>query len=98
MNKGSHPLSHRACCNLRPMPLALILSSYVAAGRMGGVGQMLALAALGIDPVLVPASLFGRSPAKGGRGFGTEADVFRSLLADAEAEGVLAHADLVITG
>ena len=47
------------------MPLALILSSYVAAARVGGGAQQFALAPFGIDPVLVPTVLFGRSPARG---------------------------------
>jgi pyridoxal/pyridoxine/pyridoxamine kinase len=52
------------------MPLALILSSYVAASRVGGGGQQYALAAFGIDPVLVPTVVFGRHPGKGAPGGG----------------------------
>jgi len=78
------------------MPLALILSSYVAAARIGGGAQQYALAACGIDPVLVPTVLFGASPAKGGRGRVVESDLFHDLLADAEA--LFAGLDLVVTG
>lgn len=80
------------------MPLALILSSYVAADRIGGGAQLFALAACGIDPVLVPTVLYGRSPAKGGRGKAVEADLFHDLLNGVEAQGLFGLADLVITG
>lgn len=80
------------------MPLALILSSYVAADRIGGGAQQFALAACGIDPVLVPTVLYGRSPAKGGRGRAVEADLFHDLLNGVEAQGLFGLADLVITG
>lgn len=80
------------------MPTALILSSYVAASRIGGAAQQLALAALGVDPVLVPTVLFGASPATGARGRAVDADLFADLLAGVEAQGVFARCDLVITG
>ncbi|WP_332765209.1 PfkB family carbohydrate kinase [Phenylobacterium sp.] len=80
------------------MPLALILSSYVAADRIGGGAQQFALAACGIDPVLVPTVLYGRSPAKGGRGKAVEPDLFHDLLNGVEAQGLFGMADLVITG
>jgi len=83
---------------LQPAPLALILSSFVAASRIGGAAQQLLLAAHGFDPVLVPTVMIGRSPAKGAVGQVTEPDVFARMLADAEAEGLFAAADLVITG
>lgn len=80
------------------MPLALILSSYVAAARIGGAAQQYVLARHGIDPVLVPTVLLGRSPAKGARGQATDPDLFARLLADVEAEGLFGLCDLVITG
>lgn len=80
------------------MPQALILSSSVAASRIGGSAQVLALAALGVDPVLVPTVLFGASPAKGARGRAVDADLFADLLAGVESQGVLAHCDLILTG
>jgi len=80
------------------MPQALILSSYVAASRIGGSAQVLALAALGVDPVLVPTVLFGASPARGGRGRAVDAALFADLLAGAESQGVLFGCDLILTG
>jgi pyridoxine kinase len=80
------------------VPLALILSSYVAAARIGGGAQQYALAAFGIDPVLAPTVLFGRSPAKGARGQATDPALFERLLADIEADGLFGRADLLITG
>ena len=81
------------------MPVALILSSYVAASRVGGMAQALALAALGIEPVVVPSVLFGRHPGRGSPGGGAVSiETFDGLLVGVEADGVFARADLVITG
>lgn len=80
------------------MPRALILSSYVAAGRIGGGAQQLALAALGIDPILVPTVMFGASPAKGGRGRATDLELFQNLLDGVESQGLLGRLDLIVTG
>jgi pyridoxine kinase len=81
------------------MTLALILSSYVAASRVGGMAQSLALTALGIEPVLAPTVLFGRHPGRGAPGGGAVSDaMFEAVLAGIEADGALAHADLLITG
>lgn len=77
-------------------PLALILSSYVAASRIGGGAQQFVLAACRIDPVLIPTVLFGASPAKGGRGRAVDPELFGQLLAG--VEGLLDQVDLVITG
>ena len=71
------------------MPLALILSSFVARSRIGGAAQQYAFAPFGIDPVLVPTVLFGRSPARGAPGgAAVAADTFRQMLLDIEAEGL----------
>lgn len=80
------------------MPLALIMSSFVAASRIGGAAQQYVLAAHKIDPVLAPTVMFGRSPAKGGAGEVTPPDVFRRMLADIEADALFGLVDLVITG
>lgn len=80
------------------MPLALILSSYVAAARIGGGAQQFALAAFGVDPVLVPTVTFGKSPPHGGRGRMTEPDFFAHMLEDVRSEGLFGLADVVITG
>jgi pyridoxine kinase len=80
------------------MPLALILSSFVAASRIGGAAQQYVLAAHKIDPVLAPTVMFGRSPAKGGQGEATTAEVFQRMLGDIEADAIFGMVDLVITG
>ena len=80
------------------MPLALILSSFVAASRIGGAAQQYVLAAHKIDPVLAPTVMFGRTPARGGRGEVTSPDVFRRILGDIEADGLFGMVDLIITG
>ncbi len=80
------------------MPLALILSSFVAASRIGGGAQQYVLAAHKIDPVLAPTVMFGRSPAKGGVGEVTAPQVLAQMLADIEADAVFGLVDLVLTG
>jgi pyridoxine kinase len=80
------------------MSVALILSSFVAASRIGGGAQQYVLAAHKIDPVLAPTVLYGRSPALGGEGEVTSPDVLRRMLADIEADAVFGEVDLVITG
>ncbi len=80
------------------VPLALILSSFVAASRIGGAAQQYVLAAHKIDPVLAPTVMFGRTPARGGRGEVTSPDVFRRMLGDIEADALFGMVDLIITG
>lgn len=80
------------------MPLALILSSFVAASRIGGAAQQYVLAAHRIDPVLAPTVMFGRTPARGGQGEVTPPDVFRRMLGDIEADALFGLVDLIITG
>src|SRR5947209_13468054 len=80
------------------MALALIMSSFVAASRIGGSAQQYVLAAHRIDPVLAPTAMFGRSPAKGSQGGVTAPPVFRRMLADIQADAVFGYVDLVITG
>lgn len=80
------------------MPLALILSSFVAASRIGGGAQQYVLAAHKIDPVLAPTVMFGRSPAKGGVGEVTSPEVLAQMLADIEADALFGLVDLVLTG
>jgi len=80
------------------MALALILSSFVAASRIGGAAQQYVLAAHGIDPVLAPTVMYGRSPARGSQGQVTAPDVFARMLADIEADALFGMVDLVITG
>ena len=80
-------------------PLILILSSFVAAGRVGGGAQVAALAALGVETVLVPTVLFGRHPGLGAPGGGAvDIDTFEGVLTGVEAAGVFQAADAVIAG
>ena len=71
------------------MPLALILSSYVAASRVGGMAQALALAPFKIDPVLIPTTLYGRHPGWGPPG-GAAVDpaTFKSMIEGVAANGL----------
>jgi pyridoxine kinase len=80
------------------MPLALILSSFVAASRIGGAAQQYVLAAHKIDPVLAPTVMLGRNPARGSRGQVTPPDLFAQMLAEIEADALFGMVDLVITG
>ena len=82
------------------MPLALILSSHVAGSRVGGFPQALALARLGVDPVLIPTVLFGRRPGldtpPGGGAVGDA--LFRGMLQGVGDHGLHGLADAVVTG
>lgn len=80
------------------VPLALILSSFVAASRIGGAAQQYVLAAHRIDPVLVPTVMLGRNPARGSGGQATPPELFGRMLADVEADALFGLVDLVITG
>jgi pyridoxine kinase len=81
------------------MPFALILSSYVAASRVGGMAQVLALEPFGIDTALVPTVLFGRHPGWGAPGGApVDAVVMVGVLEGIEAQGLFALTDAVITG
>ena len=81
------------------MPSVLIISSFVAASRVGGGAQMLALGRLGIEAILVPTVLFGRHPGWGPPGGGpVEADTIQAMLEAIEAQGLFASLDAVITG
>jgi pyridoxine kinase len=81
------------------MARVLILSSFVVASRVGGGAQALALARLGIEPVLVPTVLFGRHPGHGPPGGGpVAAETFAAMLGGIEAHGGLEGLAAVITG
>jgi pyridoxine kinase len=81
------------------MSRALILSSHVAASRVGGYAQSLALSAFGVDPVLVPTVLFGRHPGWGPPGGGAvDPAMFRALIGGVEAQIPLSDFDAVICG
>ena len=79
------------------MARALILSSHVAASSVGASAQALALAALGIEPVVVPTVLFGRHPGWGAPGGGpVPREEFAGMLEGIAAQGL--GFDLVLTG
>src|SRR5471030_2479090 len=81
------------------MARVLILSSYVAASRVGGGAQSLALARLGIEPILVPTVLFGRHPGYGPPGGSpVEPETFEAMIGGIEAQGLFGKLDAVITG
>jgi len=81
------------------MARVLILSSFVAASRVGGGAQAMALARLGIEPVLVPTVLFGRHPGHGPPGgAAVAAETFEAVLGGVEAQGVFGSVNAVITG
>jgi pyridoxine kinase len=82
------------------MPLALILSSFVAGSRVGGFPQALVLQTFSVDPVLVPTVLFGRRPGRGRApgGGAVDAETFAGVLEGVEANGLFGLFDAVITG
>jgi pyridoxine kinase len=81
------------------MPSVLILSSFVASSRVGGGAQALALARLGVEPILVPTALLGRHPGWGAPGGGpVEAATMQAMLEAIEAQGLFADLAAVITG
>ncbi len=81
------------------MSSVLILSSHVAASRVGGFVQSLALSALGRDPILVPTVLFGRHPGRGAPGGGAVTpELFAGMLRGVADQGLSGALDAVITG
>jgi pyridoxine kinase len=81
------------------MPMVLVISSYVAASRVGGGIAPYVLAPMKIDSVHIPTCLFGRHPGWGPPG-GTavEADVMAKMLEGAQANGLYSIVDAVVTG
>ena len=78
------------------MANALILSSHVAASRVGGTVQALALAAFRIDTILVPTVLYGRDPGWGAPGGAlVPVQAFEGMLDGVEANGLFPQIDLV---
>ena len=81
------------------MKRVLILSSLVAASRVGGRVAVSAMEARGIEAVLVPSVLFGRHPGHGAPGGGPVAeDRFGTLLEGIAAQGLFARFNAVLTG
>ena len=81
------------------MPLALIISSHVAASQVGGTAQAGVLAAFRIDAMVAPTVLFGRHPGWGPPGGGpVDAAIIEGVLAGIEANKLFGQTDLVLTG
>ncbi|MDF1767778.1 PfkB family carbohydrate kinase [Maricaulis sp.] len=81
------------------MPMALILSSHVAASMVGGGVSQRVLNSARIDTMLVPTVLFGRHPGWGEPGGGpVEQDQFESVLSGIADQGLLDITDIVLAG
>lgn len=81
------------------MPLALLISSHVAASTVGGGASAPVLNAAGIDSMLVPTVLYGRHPGWGAPGgAAVAADLVQSMLEAIEAQGLYTRTDMVLTG
>ena len=81
------------------MPLVLVISSYVAASRVGGGIAPYVLGPMKVDPVLVPTCLFGRHPGWGPPGGGLVApETMAGMLGGVEANGLFGLTDAIVTG
>lgn len=81
------------------MPLVLVISSYVAASRVGGGIAPYVLGPMKVDPVHIPTCLFGRHPGWGPPGGGPVApDVMTKMLEGVAANGLYSLVDAVVTG
>lgn len=81
------------------MPLVLVISSYVAASRVGGGIAPYVLGPMKVDPVLIPTCLFGRHPGKGAPGGGrVEVETMAGMLEGIRADGLFPLIDIVLTG
>lgn len=81
------------------MPLVLVISSYVAASRVGGGIAPYVLGPLKVDPVHVPTTLFGRHPGWGRPGGeAVAAETMQGMLDGVAANGLFEMTDAVLTG
>ena len=81
------------------MPLVLVISSYVAASRVGGGIAPYVLGPMKVDPVHIPTCLFGRHPGWGPPGGApVDPEVMARMLEGVEANGLYSMIDAVITG
>jgi len=81
------------------MGFALLLTSHVAASRVGGGVSASALQAAGIDTALVPTVLLGRHPGWGSPGGGAVNDAeFESQIDAIRAQGMFAKTNAILTG
>jgi len=81
------------------MPLVLVISSYVAASRVGGGIAPYVLGPLKVDPVHVPTTLFGRHPGWGKPGGeAVAAHTMQDMLDGVAANGLFELTDAILTG
>ena len=81
------------------MPTVLILSSHVAASRVGGAAQAAVLNRAGIETILIPTVVLGRQPGAGSPGGGPlSPDMFASVIEGVVASGALDRVNAVIAG
>jgi pyridoxine kinase len=81
------------------MPLVLVISSYVAASRVGGGIAPYVLGPVKVDPVHVPTTLFGRHPGWGAPGGeAVAADTMQEMLDGVAANGLFGQVDAILTG
>ena len=81
------------------MPLVLVISSYVAASRVGGGIAPYVLGPLKVDPVHVPTTLFGRHPGWGKPGGAlVAASTMQDMLDGIASNGLFELTDAVLTG
>jgi pyridoxine kinase len=91
--------SPRAMKQRTAMPLVLVISSYVAASRVGGGIAPYVLGPMKVDPVHIPTCLFGRHPGWGPPGGGpVAAETMMKMLEGVEANGLYSLIDAVVTG
>ena len=81
------------------MPLVLVISSYVAASRVGGGIAPYVLGPMKVDPVHIPTCLFGRHPGWGPPGGDPVApETMAKMLEGVEANGLFPMVDAVVSG
>jgi pyridoxine kinase len=81
------------------MPMALLLSSHVAASMVGCNAQQFVFNNAGIDTMPVPTVIYGRHPGHGQPGGGTvDQEMFESVLSGVAEQGMLNLTDIVLTG
>jgi pyridoxine kinase len=81
------------------MPLVLVISSYVAASRVGGGIAPYVLGPMKVDPVHVPTCLFGRHPGWGPPGGEMVSPAtMAAMLEGVGANGLFSLVDAVVTG
>tara|TARA_R110002124_G_scaffold65738_3_gene179677 strand:- start:1761 stop:2618 length:858 start_codon:yes stop_codon:yes gene_type:complete len=81
------------------MPMALLLSSHVAASMVGGSMSRAVFNLSGVDTMLVPTVNFGRHPGWGPPGGGIPGpDVFSSMIDAIGEQGLFSLTDILLTG